>query len=85
MPDSEHKPHVFTTSAAHEDDDGASVFVFHRGQIWVRHGPADAEATPEDLRRLTYDAAGRLLERGGVGALPDAYRAPGQRVQAGEL
>jgi hypothetical protein len=62
--DSEFKPHIMKSDGRY-DEGGEPRKSFHRGQIWVRHGARNAEATPDDLRQMIFDAAGHVLERVG--------------------
>ncbi len=63
--DSEFKPHIMKMDGRY-DEGGINKHAFHKGQIWVRHGARNAEATPDDLRQMIFDAAGHVLERVGT-------------------
>jgi hypothetical protein len=85
VPDSERKPHVFVESGRYRDD-GKAELEFAKGQLWVRHGASNAEASGEDVQRIVLAAAGRLLERIGLqiqspGFLLHEEGAPAQPVR----
>ena len=63
--DSEFKPHIMKLDGRY-DEGGENKSSFHKGQIWVRHGTRNTEATPDDMRHMIFDAAGHVLERVGT-------------------
>jgi len=65
VPDSERKPHVFTEGGRFNED-GRTELEFAKGQLWVRHGSANAEAGADDVQRIVLEAAGRFLARIGA-------------------
>ena len=63
--ESDFKPHIMKSDGRYNES-GENRYTFYKGQIWLRHGERNAEATPDDLRQLIFDAAGHVLERVGT-------------------